>query len=369
MGEILLSRRSVWDDTKTDFTKGTHPGLLLQKCLEKQYIEESDNKKQDDSTSNAVKAAKAAKADLLKKTRECVENFDTEVYNAAFKTWKKSLDLFGDYTLVMKIKNRMIVGLGENNVLEAGLTLHHTYGVPWIPGSAVKGLTAHYCNEIYGEKDSSFKKGGDVYLAIFGTTDTAGLVQFHDAWILPEDVTTSFHLDVITPHHQDYYGNAGKSSPTDFDTPVPIPFLSVSGKFQFALSLDTDHDQTELSTEEKSILTFAKRLLLEALRDFGIGGKTSSGYGRMLEETAPQKIPEKPKREDVFTATLEVLKSKEIVLSFEGDGQKYKGKISSKKTAEAKEELDRRKIGKGGVVKIKIVGESGDSFIVELVPE
>ena len=45
---------------------------------------------------------------------------------------------------------RLIVGLGSENVLETGIRLHHTYGLPIIPGSAFKGLAAHYCHEAWG---------------------------------------------------------------------------------------------------------------------------------------------------------------------------------------------------------------------------
>ncbi len=39
---------------------------------------------------------------------------------------------------------RMVIGLGGENVLETGITLHHTYGTPLIPGTALKGLASHY---------------------------------------------------------------------------------------------------------------------------------------------------------------------------------------------------------------------------------
>jgi len=38
---------------------------------------------------------------------------------------------------------RLLVGWGSNPTMEAGLTLHHLYGFPYIPGSAVKGLLHH----------------------------------------------------------------------------------------------------------------------------------------------------------------------------------------------------------------------------------
>jgi CRISPR-associated protein Cmr6 len=56
------------------------------------------------------------------------------------------------------VQGRLIVGLGGDNVLETGLTLHHTYGVPLIPGNALKGLAAHYCDQVWGQADAEFRK-------------------------------------------------------------------------------------------------------------------------------------------------------------------------------------------------------------------
>ena len=39
---------------------------------------------------------------------------------------------------------RMVIGLGGEHVLETSMTLHHVYGIPYIPGSAVKGMVRHY---------------------------------------------------------------------------------------------------------------------------------------------------------------------------------------------------------------------------------
>ncbi len=40
-----------------------------------------------------------------------------------------------------KVVWRLIVGLGLPSPLETGITLHHLYGFPYLPGSAVKGVT------------------------------------------------------------------------------------------------------------------------------------------------------------------------------------------------------------------------------------
>lgn len=39
---------------------------------------------------------------------------------------------------------RMLIGLGASHPHETSMTLHHIYGVPYIPGSAVKGVTRHW---------------------------------------------------------------------------------------------------------------------------------------------------------------------------------------------------------------------------------
>src|ERR1700680_515711 len=87
--------------------------------------------------------------------------------------------------------SRLIVGLGSENVLETGIRLHHTYGLPVIPGSALKGLAAHYCHEIWGktnvkcqrpskEQDEAYQKflsnkgpqpDDNYHRLLFGNTD------------------------------------------------------------------------------------------------------------------------------------------------------------------------------------------------------
>ncbi|MBX0313032.1 MAG: type III-B CRISPR module RAMP protein Cmr6, partial [Sulfurihydrogenibium sp.] len=46
--------------------------------------------------------------------------------------------ILDDYKL--KTASRLVVGLGAGHVLETSLTLHHIFGIPYIPGSALKGV-------------------------------------------------------------------------------------------------------------------------------------------------------------------------------------------------------------------------------------
>ena len=178
-----------------------------------------------------------------------------------------------DFFLETPPGQRLVVGLGRESPHETGLALHHTYGTPFIPGSALKGIAEHYCRVIH---DGA---GHDI---LFGAPASAGYFVFHDAWIDPESLKGCLLLDVLTPHHPAYYGGRRYPDtdtpvpPTDFDDPVPVGFLSIRGTFHFLLSCD------DASDHARQWLDAAKTLLAEALADWGAGGKTSSGYGRLV---------------------------------------------------------------------------------------
>lgn len=232
--------------------KGSNPGLILNKYLRVQDEPE--------------------RLEILEKTKESLKGIH-ELYTRAFERYEQQLA--NSKKKVVTVKGRMVLGMGSTNVLETGLTLHHTYGIPVIPGSSLKGLAAHYCDRVWGLADEQFQKGKAYHEAIFGTTNESGYLIFHDAWVLPESLANSLQLDVMTVHHQEYYRKA--AAPTDFDDPTPIPFLSVTGKFLIAVSC-LYHDE-----QGKKWESLAMTLLLQALKDWGIGGKTSSGYGRLEE--------------------------------------------------------------------------------------
>lgn len=206
-----------------------------------------------------------------------------DTYSAAYQrreSWFKDIKSKGLFT----VAGRMIIGLGGENVLETGLTLNHTYGTPMIPGTALKGLAAHYCDQVWGAADNNFKLGSEYHKAIFGTTEDSGHIIFHDAWITPESLIGSLQLDVMTPHHGDYYSDErGQTPPTDFDDPNPVPFLSVVGTFRIAISCDVPGPVGQEWAER----VFG--LLSDSLQEWGIGGKTNAGYGRLVKADLDRK--------------------------------------------------------------------------------
>jgi len=225
--------------------------------------------------------AQAARQEILRLAKGA-SAASRNLYNLAYSRWERSLPK-PRMNREFEATYRLIVGLGGHHVLETGLTLHHTYGTPLIPGTALKGLAAKYCHEVWGNTadGANYEKfsgapgeEGECFRVLFGTQDEGGLMTFHDAWITPGSLTKALVDDVITPHHSEYYSGK-QEEPTDFDSPIPIPFLSVSGTFLVALSADRSRPNPD------KWLDLAFTLVTQSLREWGVGGKTSSGYGRL----------------------------------------------------------------------------------------
>ncbi len=253
-------REAMEKYTQPDST--VHAGLWLDKFIYTQY-ERRDSKRMP-------------KAELVSEVAGIGES---DEYEAFYRRWEESLKRFGvEKTWLARVRGRMAVGLGDEGVLETSVTLHRVYGVPYIPGSALKGLAASFArNRLNGE----WGKGKFAYNVVFGKTDDAGYVTFYDALYKPGSGHKGHALypDVITVHHGDYYGNKKDKDteepipPADWDDPNPVSFLSATGEYLIALSAPPGCELWIAKTIE---------LLKLALEHEGIGAKTSSGYGRMI---------------------------------------------------------------------------------------
>jgi len=159
---------------------------------------------------------------------------------------------------------RFVVGLGAAHVLETGITLHRLFGLPIVPGSALKGAARAYAKLVKGKPDDD----ADL-IAVFGTTEQAGSIIFFDA--IPLEVP-KFQLDIMNPHYPNYYRTQGQNPPADWESPNPVFFLTVSETpYLFAIAARSE--------QGNRLLELAEEWLKEALRELGIGAKTSADYG------------------------------------------------------------------------------------------
>lgn len=257
----MSSRRDSLKDIP--FEKSVHAGLWLDKYIKDQVADKVKSDFVEDISTTSSPA----------------------LYDAFYKRWEKTLRELGIKPREAKVLGRMVIGLGDESVLETSVTLHHTYGIPYIPGSGLKGLAASYVRQKLGEE---WKKESKAYKTIFGETDEAGYITFFDAYYIPGSgyQGKALYPDVITVHHQKYYQENGKVAPADWDSPIPVPFLSATGKYLIALAAPEIQQPTEWINTTFTILG-------EALKTLGIGAKTSSGYGRMeLEQKVDLSLPD-----------------------------------------------------------------------------
>lgn len=186
----------------------------------------------------------------------------SDAYKAAFATWNAATNP----TIAATTSGPLAIGLGNASPYEVGLTLHHTYGVPYLPGSALKGLVLRAArNHILSE---------EALAVLFGTVGSAAHIIWWDGWLDPQ-TARPLQLDTITVHHHKYYGSAGREGyPTDFDDPNPVAFLSVPTGTKFHLALGKSTPELD-----DRWIYLAAQLLGHGLTHLGLGGKTNAGYG------------------------------------------------------------------------------------------
>jgi CRISPR-associated protein Cmr6 len=230
-----------------------------------------------------------------------------------------------------RLQSRLMVNMAGGVMENAGLSLDR-YGLPIIPGSAVKGCARRaalaalreWCEtktkpegvaNLFTPLCADFKTPADHLFTIahvFGWVELdwstektkARLWQSDLAWTCEHDMA-AFHavftqlgkhkqfagniaflpaspscdpglvLDVVTPHHTAYYEGRLPTA-TDTEEPVPVLFPAVKEQgeneyFTFPL--------IPLRGASDADLAFAKLALSTGLETFGLGAKTNAGYG------------------------------------------------------------------------------------------
>jgi len=224
--------------------------------------------------------------------------------------------ILDDYKL--KTASRLVVGLGAGHVLETSLTLHHIFGIPYIPGSALKGVVRMVSfwkiaekldkksdeqikdlqKQLYEGKLSDSDENEILkHKLLFGTQNFKGLLVFLDAYPEIQKNQQIFELDVMTPHYQGYYTK--NQIPGDWENPNPIVFLTVKKGITFCFNVlfdkfkaekiltlkDDEFPENIKETIKQWLNNFSelsqdvKKWVEDALTKFGVGAKTRLGYG------------------------------------------------------------------------------------------
>ena len=265
----------------------------------------------------------------------------------------------------LRLRGRLVINQAGGALENSGLCLHRFLGIPYIPGSAVKGVTRHYAWEKWNEapeeeklvlaekiaKNFGFptedpkgesklddylrKKKPDEYTQ---ETVFSGAVSFLGG--VPEDFPRLVK-DIVTPHHLKYYAedanylNQYNGLAQDNEPPIPNPFLAVESGTRFVFQL-------LLLKSTEGDLAWCKDMLVHALRYNGIGSKTSAGYGWFDDgktkaeiekeglEAKKQEREEAAKKRDEEETRIQHEIAERIRLQNEEEAKAKKEKLSSK---------------------------------------
>lgn len=192
-----------------------------------------------------------------------------------------------------KVSDALICGLGDEHTLENSIRLDHCTGLPFIPSSSIKGV-ARFGAEFDNEKDK-IENGKENYL--FGSQDGVGNVQFWNGF--PMDVP-KLKIDIMNNHFQDYYSKM-VDFPSDDMAPNPVPFIVIDSGSVFYFPIVAG---SQINLEK------AVEFLKTALSNWGVGAKSSVGYGILTAlESEPVPIPKpKPKTPSACELAFEALR-------------------------------------------------------------
>ena len=193
---------------------------------------------------------------------------------------------------------RTVIGLGYSSVYEVSMSLHHTYGIPYIPATTLKGVVRSWMiKECFGRSENKALRN-PIFKYLFGETDQRGALIWWDAF--PQK-PPKLRPDVMNVIYPDYYQK--QKAPGDWQAANPVYFLTLDRndaegnplRFTYRIGLMPGEVNATLKNydlyarpflklkelnPESTLLDLAKAWLKRALYLHGLGGKTAKGYGR-----------------------------------------------------------------------------------------
>lgn len=269
-----------------------------------------DNQEREDKVDNKVFALNAAKAITARDKNHLASLLARQ--QAVLATMPPSQSLSFEALSTAPFTT----GLGNEHPLENGFAFLNPYGLPYLPGSGVKGVLRQAARELASgewgdnqgwneEKTFAFtieRKSLSISMldVLFGLESQdgdkehlRGALTFWD--VIPQIHGDSLAVEIMTPHQSHYYQqkndrkSGSSSSPHDSGQPTPISFLTVTpgSIFSFFITCDLDllarHAPSLAAGDHWKVLL--KIAFEHAFSWLGFGAKTAVGYGTMLSES------------------------------------------------------------------------------------
>ena len=167
-------------------------------------------------------------------------------------------------------------GFGLRPLVEIGLEIDPIFNVPVVRGSALKGAFRAYVEQLgRGGEDCGLVYGAlDVLFGVQGEGESrVGALFFSDMYPVRRGMGGLLLMpDVLTPHYKDDTVDEVEAEPK------PIPFFSLQLGVRVGFVLGVNRRLVE-GVEGLPSLDDVVRCLAAAFKVFGVGAKTSVGYG------------------------------------------------------------------------------------------
>lgn len=245
------------------------------------YLEEIASKKNDSLNRSLIKAINSN--DVLEESKRLAKRLQNTNLFSSFKlkTTYPGL-LFGSGYPHMS-------GEKVDGELQVGFNFDYTSGVPYYPGSSLKGVISHILKKAQNYTElKEFVCGGtdninldkllqeDVFVGAY----IVGLCKPNNRLMDIDYITP--HLELKKPDDEQKRTDDEQKKLNELINPNPIPFIRINPnvvlEFFFIINIDEEdisEDDKEKARNER--LEIYKRIIME----FGIGAKTNVGYGRM----------------------------------------------------------------------------------------
>lgn len=308
-GQGVSMRR--WNKQNTPDPLPAHVGLWLDRMLAEPY-----SHKEEQEWTGRQQLYNAAVRALAPGESPEGDPPAVQGYRSLFVAWRDAMESGGPGVLrrctPFAARSRILLHPASNSsITDGSILLHHTYGVPYLPGSALKGILRARLDRMAAGKNPEAQRLQDLTGEILGRLGSpsgageeadipglASLLDFHDALWIPErpdrklvsaNDWSPLALDIVNPHHPDYYTEkeGKRCPPCDMDEPIPVQRLSYSPQARFLVVAEAP-DLPELTPWLDWLLD---DVLVAALAEDGIGAWTTAGYGRLAPVDPPRRTP------------------------------------------------------------------------------
>jgi CRISPR-associated protein Cmr6 len=267
------------------------------------------------------------KVSALSAARHLTDN-DKKVMYALLERQRRTFDAAASTAESLRLDTLAVApfttGLGNEHPLENGFAFLNPYGLPYLPGSGVKGVLRQAARELasgeWGDPhgwseepcyplliDGKPVLDAEKQPAVLSMLDVTfgretpsgesdhvrGALMFWD--LIPQVEGASLLVEIMTPHQGHYYqwkkdqrGNDIEVPPHESGQPKPICFLTVPPGSRFVFHVQCDlallgRLAPDLATDRrwKPLLDAAFRHAFDWL---GFGAKTAVGYGQVRED-------------------------------------------------------------------------------------